>query len=144
ERVLADSGLPWTLLRAAQFHQLILLVVQYMAKLPVIPLPAGFRFQPVDAGEVADQMAQLALGRPIGLAPDIAGPKVYSMADLLRIYLQATHRHRLLIPIPLPGQAARAIRAGANLAPERAVGHRTWEEFLAEQLAGVTDVASGI
>jgi hypothetical protein len=27
-----------------------------------------------------------------------------------------------------------ALRAGANLAPERAVGHRTWEDFLAERV----------
>jgi hypothetical protein len=26
------------------------------------------------------------------------------------------------------------VRAGANLAPGRAVGHRTWEEFLAERV----------
>jgi hypothetical protein len=38
-----------------------------------------------------------------------------------------------MVTIRLPGQAARAIRAGANLAPDRAVGQRTWEEFLAEQ-----------
>jgi hypothetical protein len=34
----------------------------------------------------------------------------------------------------LPGKAALAHRAGANLAPERAVGRRTWEEFLAERV----------
>ena len=50
ERVVADSGLPWTTLRATQFHDLILMVARQMAKLPVIPVPAGFRFQPVDAG----------------------------------------------------------------------------------------------
>ncbi len=50
ERVVAGSGLPWTTLRATQFHDLILIVAQQMAKLPVIPVPAGFRFQPVDAG----------------------------------------------------------------------------------------------
>ena len=48
ERVVADSGLPWTTLRATQFHDLILLVAQQMVKLPVIPVPAGFRFQPVE------------------------------------------------------------------------------------------------
>ena len=45
-------GLPWTTLRASQFPDLILLVAQQLARLPVIPVPAGFRFQPVDAGEV--------------------------------------------------------------------------------------------
>src|SRR5216684_8659147 len=46
EQVVAGSGLPWTTLRAAQFHDLILIVAEQMAKLPVIPVPAGFRFQP--------------------------------------------------------------------------------------------------
>jgi len=133
ERVVADSGLPWTTLRAAQFHDLQLTVAQQMTKLPVIPVPAGFRFQPVDAGEVAARLVELALGAPAGLAPDIAGPRAYSMADLLRGYLQARRKHRLMVPVRIPGQAARAIRAGANLAPERAVGHRTWEDFLAER-----------
>ena len=47
ERIVADSGLPWTTLRAAQFHDLQLKVAQQMAKLPVIPVPAGV---PVPAG----------------------------------------------------------------------------------------------
>ena len=64
ERVVAGSGLPWTTLRATQFHDLILMVAQQMTKLPVIPAPAGFRFQPVDAGEVAARLVELALGTP--------------------------------------------------------------------------------
>jgi hypothetical protein len=36
--------------------------------------------------------------------------------------------------VPIPGQAARAFRAGANLAPDRTVGKRTWEEFLADRI----------
>ena len=134
ERVVADSGLPWTTLRAAQFHESLLKVAQQMTKLPVMPVPAGVRFQPVDAGEVAARLVELALGAPAGLAPDIAGPRVYSMADLLRGYLRARRKHRLMVPVRLPGKAARAVRAGANLAPERAVGHRTWEDFLAERV----------
>ena len=135
ERVVAHSGLPWTTLRAAQFHDLMLMVAEQMSRLPVIPLPAGFRFQPVDTGEVADRLTELALGTPTGLVPDMAGPQVYSAAGLLRGYLRATHRHRPIIPVRLPGKAARAFRAGANLAPGRAVGHRSWEEFLAERLS---------
>lgn len=131
ERAVADSGLPWTTLRASQFHDLILMTVGQMARLPVIPVPAGFRAQPIDAGEVADRLIELALGTPAGLVPDIAGPRVYGMSELLRGYLQARGRHRLLVPVRIPGQAARAFRAGANLAPARGVGRRTWEDFLA-------------
>ncbi|HET8627314.1 MAG TPA: SDR family oxidoreductase [Thermomicrobiales bacterium] len=134
ERVVADSGLPWTTLRATQFYDLILMVARQMAKLPVIPIPAGFRFQPVDAGEVAARLVELALGPPSGLVPDIAGPRIYTMAALIREYLRASQRRRPLLSVRLPGKAARAVRAGANLAPDRAVGRRTWEDFLSERL----------
>ncbi len=136
EHVVTDSGLPWTTLRAAQFHDLCLLVARQMTKLPVIPVPAGVRFQPVDAGEVATKLAELALGTPAGLVPDIAGPRVYTVADLLRAYLRATGKRRPMVPVHLPGKGARAVRAGANLAPDRAVGRRTWEDFLADRIPG--------
>jgi uncharacterized protein YbjT (DUF2867 family) len=135
ERVVADSGLPWTTLRATQFHELVLTVARQLARLPVIPVPAGLRFQPVGAGEVAARLAELALGPPAGLVPDLAGPRVYEMAALVRGYLEASGRRRPLLPVRLPGGAARALRAGANLAPGRAVGRQTWEEFLADQVS---------
>jgi uncharacterized protein YbjT (DUF2867 family) len=123
ERIVSDSGLPWTTLRATQLDDLLLTVVEQLAKPPVIPVPAGFRFQPVDADEVAARLVELTLGKPAGLAPDIAGPRVYGVADLVRGYLHARRKHRLIVPVRLPGKAARAFRAGANLSPERPVGH---------------------
>jgi uncharacterized protein YbjT (DUF2867 family) len=135
ERIVADSGLPFTTLRATQFHDLILTVAQQIAKLPVVPVPAGFRFQPVDADEVAARLVELTLGEPAGKVPDMGGPQVYGAAELLRGYLRASkRRRRLIVPVWLPGRAARAFRAGANLTPEQAVGRRTWEEFLTERL----------
>lgn len=135
ELVVERSGLPWTTLRATQFHDLTLTTAQQMAKLPVIPVPSGVRFQPVDVAEVAARLAELALGRPSGLVPDIAGPRAYEMGELLRGYLRATGRRRLLVPVRLPGRAAGALRAGANLALDRAGGHRTWEDFLTDRVA---------
>jgi uncharacterized protein YbjT (DUF2867 family) len=133
EQAVIDSGLPWTILRATQFHDLVLTTVRQLTKLPVVPVP-GVRFQPVDAGEVADRLAELALGAPAGLVPDLAGPRVYAFGDLVRGYLGARRKHRAIVPVRAPGKAARALREGANLAPERAVGRRTWEDFLAASL----------
>ena len=64
ERIVSDSGLPWTTLRATQFDDLVLMVARQLAKLPVVPVPSGFRFQPVDARDVADRLVELALGAP--------------------------------------------------------------------------------
>jgi len=132
ELVIESSGLPWTNLRATQFYDgFILAMVEAMSKMPIVPLPAGTRFQPVDADEVADSLAELGLNAPAGQAPDIAGPKIYDSESLIRSYLVAIGKRRPMLKIRIPGAAAAAIRNGANLAPDRAVGRRTWEEFLA-------------
>jgi uncharacterized protein YbjT (DUF2867 family) len=134
EEAVAGSGVPWTTLRAAQFHDLVLGVVQKMATLPVVPAPGGLRFEPVDSREVAERLVTLALGAPAGRVPDLVGPQVYGMKELVRSYLDVTGRHRLTVPVRLPGKAGRAYRAGDNLArrPGSSVGTRTWEDFLAE------------
>ena len=135
EKVIEDSGIPWTTLRATQFHELILATAGAMAKLPVVPVPVA-RFQPVAGAEVAERLVELALGEPAGLAADIAGPRIYTLRELVHSYAQARGLRRVLVPMRMPGAAARAVRAGANLAPDRAVGRETWETFLAEQDLG--------
>jgi uncharacterized protein YbjT (DUF2867 family) len=134
EQVIADSGLAWTTLRTTQFHDSLLMLVRQLARLPVVPVPAGWRFQPIDPREVAARLVELALGAPAGLVPAMGGPRVYELAELVRSYLRASGRHRPILPVWTPGKAARAYRAGANLAPDRAVGRRTWEDFLAGEL----------
>ncbi|MFI1400087.1 SDR family oxidoreductase [Streptomyces sp. NPDC020681] len=135
EQAVSGSGIPWTILRAAQFHDLALTMVEKMAKMPVIPVPGGLRFQPVDAREVAARLVELTLGKPAGLVPDLAGPAVYGMAELSRGYLQARGKRRLTMPLRMPGKAGRAYRAGENLTLEgAAVGTRTWEAFLDERV----------
>ncbi|GAA2640515.1 NAD(P)H-binding protein [Dactylosporangium fulvum] len=143
EEAVAGSGLPWTTLRAAQFHDLALTMVRQLAKLPVVPVPNGLRLQPVDAREVAARLVELALGAPAGLVPDMAGPGVYGIADLARTYLHAFGKHRLLMPVPLPGKAGRAYRSGGNLTLDGATtGKRTWESFLAEKTAAPAGAAA--
>jgi uncharacterized protein YbjT (DUF2867 family) len=135
EKRVAASGIPFTTLRAAQFHDLVLTMLEKMSKLPVVPTPGGLRFQPVDSREVAARLAELALGQPAGQVTDLAGPKVYGMAELVRGYLHARGKHRLLMPMRIPGKAGRSYRAGDNLNLTSAVrGTRTWEAFLAERV----------
>jgi uncharacterized protein YbjT (DUF2867 family) len=135
ERLLAASGLPWTVLRATQFHDLIALIMRILAKPPVMALPAGFSDQPVDVREVGQRLARLALDEPAGRAPDFAGPEVRPIADLARSYLRMVGKRRPIVPVWLPGKVFRAYRAGGHLAPDHAVGTITFEEYMAEQLA---------
>ncbi|WP_019932089.1 SDR family oxidoreductase [Nocardia sp. BMG111209] len=131
EQAIVDSGIEWTILRAAQFHELTLKTIAMMAKMPIVPAP-GVRMQPVDSGDVAARIAELTLAAPAGLVADIAGPTEYAMADLIRGYLHATGKRRPILSFGMPGKAGKAYRAGDNLAlADATIGHGTWEDFLA-------------
>ncbi|MEU8775670.1 NAD(P)H-binding protein [Streptomyces sp. NPDC048606] len=133
ERLLEGSGLGFTILRTTQFHDLLARVVGAAAKLPVVPLPSGVRVQPIAVEEVADRLAELAVPTPAGRVPDLGGPEVRTLAQWGRVYLAATGGRRRVVPLPLAGKAYAGFRRGGNLAPGRAVGRITFEEFLARR-----------
>lgn len=136
EQAVRNAKIPSTVLRVAQLHDFAWMTVQAMAKLPVMPMPGAIRFQPVDGRDVAARLAELVLGEPQGLTADLVGPKVYTLPELAHDYLRATGKHRLSLPIRLPGKAGKVYRAGANLTLSGAtVGTRTWEDFVKTQEA---------
>ncbi|MGV0050327.1 SDR family oxidoreductase [Mycobacterium colombiense] len=135
ERLIAESGLPWTVLRATQFHDLIAFLLRLLAKPPVLALPSGLRFQPVDVRDVGARLAQLALGEPIGRAPDFGGPQTRALDDLAHSYLAIVGKRRSIVPVRLPGKVFGGIRAGGLLSSEPAAGTITFEEYLGEQVA---------
>ncbi|MDA2810842.1 NAD(P)H-binding protein [Nocardiopsis sp. RSe5-2] len=126
EHVVKNSGLPWTILRTTQFHDLIARMFSAQRALPVTAVLSGVRFQPVDVRVVAERMAALAEEGESGRVPDLGGPEIRTMADLARAY-----RARPVAPLPLFGKTVRAFRAGDNLVPGNAVDGPTFEEFLA-------------
>lgn len=135
ERLLAASGVGWSNLRATQFPELLDKGFTALSKLPVIVVPSRTVCQPVAPGEVADRLVGLALDGPAGRVPDLAGPRVYSADRLARSWLRATGGRRPVVPVFIPGKAGAGFRSGALTAPDRAVGRRTWEDYLAEKVA---------
>jgi uncharacterized protein YbjT (DUF2867 family) len=130
ERLVEESGLPFTVQRATQFPSLLQSLLTAQARLPALLCPRGFRFQPVDPADVADRLVQHVRNGPAGRAPDIGGPQVLPIEDLARTWLTATGRSRAVLRVPVPGRLGRAFRSGANLCPDHAVGVRTWEQAL--------------
>ncbi|GLZ33684.1 nucleotide-diphosphate-sugar epimerase [Lentzea sp. NBRC 105346] len=129
EDLIRSSDVPWTILRATQFHSLLHRIFAASARLPLMFVP-GFRFQPVAEAEVAAELARLASGPPAGMAPEIGGPEVRPATELARTYLAAAGKRRPVVPVRLPGRTFRAYRDGGNLTPGRAVGRVTFEDYL--------------
>ncbi len=134
EKLIEESGLGHTTLRATQFHDLVFTVLEGLSRLPLVPVPTGVGDQPVDVTEVADRLVELSLGAPSGRVPDLGGPRIHSFAELLVMYQRATGSRRRALPFRLPGRTFRAFARGDHLAPVRADGVITFDEFLARHL----------
>ena len=130
ERVIESSPVPYTILRATQFYDLVLMAVRFLERMPIMVVPNGFPGQPIDAGEVAGRMVELALSDPAGRVPDIGGPEVRTVADIVRSYLEVSGQRKRTLMFWLPGKTARAFREGALTCPNNRYGEIRWEEFL--------------
>ncbi len=132
ERVVAECGLPWTTLRATQFHDLVAGLFAAQRRLPVTVAPE-VSFQPVDVQDVAARLVELASGAASGRVADLGGPAVRTAPALAEAYQRATGRSRRVVRLSLPGRAFAALREGANLVEEGPRGSITFEEYLARR-----------
>ena len=136
ETLIEGAGVPNTILRATQFHDFVAYFIGAACRPPLALIPKRFVFQPIDTAEVASELARLVETRSPGLQPDIAGPSIHDAEYLARSLMSAKGRERPILNLPVPGRAARAFRDGAHTNPNRAVGVRTWEDYL-EQFRGL-------
>lgn len=130
ERLVEESGVPWTIQRATQFHDLLVAVFAAQRRLPVVLVPAGVSFQPVDVRDVVERLVALVESGPAGRAADVGGPEIRPVSDLARDYLRAVGSRRRVVSARVPGSAMRGYRAGGHLAPEHATGTRTFTDYL--------------
>ena len=129
EQVVQGEGAQrWTIQRATQFHDLLVLFLG----LPVFPRTKHMAFQPVDAGEVSERLVDLVEAGPSGRAPDLGGPAVIPVPDLAATYRRLTGKRPRLVPAPAIGFLGDFDR-GRHLCPDHAEGTITWEQFLQRQ-----------
>lgn len=143
ERHIAAHGIPYTILRATQFHELIAEVLHRAGRLPLAPLPVDFRFQTVAADDVAARVATLAAAEPAGRVLNFGGPEVQTLGDMAARWRAACHSPRRLVRLPLPGAVARAFRDGLNTCPGEADGRQTWADYVSARPAPVYSGGTG-
>lgn len=129
ERLVTSSGLPWTILRATQFHDLVARMFASQRRLPLLLAPA-FLFQPIDVRDVADRLVQLCAAPASGRAADIGGPETLSGPVLGRRWAEAAGTRRPVLPVRLPGRTFAAYAAGHNLVPGPPFGRRSFGQYL--------------
>jgi uncharacterized protein YbjT (DUF2867 family) len=148
ERLIADSGTPYTILRASQFHNLLDRIFTAERFLPALLAPAII-LQPIAVEDVAVRLTELVDEPPAaGRAPDIGGPEPRPAPDLARAWSSARKAasarttisartrasglvaHRRVVPIRVPGKAFRAFASGGALVEGPPYGRITFEDYL--------------
>ncbi|MFK4837008.1 SDR family oxidoreductase [Microbacterium sp. ZW T2_14] len=132
ERVVEAAAVPWTILRATQFHEFAGQLFD-RAKLGPLHVAPRARVQPVAARDVGTHLAALAAAAPQGRVPDLAGPREEAMDEMVKAFARHTG-HRGWIPsVSLPGAQMKAMRAGLALPGAGAVlATQTFSDWLRE------------
>lgn len=132
ERVVETGTLPWTILRATQFHEFAGQVFDRAKLGPLHVAPRG-RVQPVAAREVGAHLAALAAGAPQGRAADLAGPREERLDEMIKAYARRTGHGGWVPSVSLPGGQMKGMRQGLGLpGPGAVLGTQTFAEWLAE------------
>lgn len=133
EAVVKAGGVPYTILRAAQFPTLIDTMLTASSKLGPVLIDRRFVMQPVHVDDVSDRIVELLGQPPTGQTTEFAGPQVLTFDELARTWLTARGLNRRIWSIRLPGKLARAIRAGGQTTKASPAGTRAWRDYLAEK-----------
>ncbi|OZC82899.1 3-beta hydroxysteroid dehydrogenase [Rhodococcus sp. 06-418-5] len=111
ERLVRAGAVPWTILRATQFHEFAAQIRSQTSFGPLTVVPRMVS-QPIAAREVAERLIDLAERPPAGRVADLGGPREERMAKMVRRYARAIGARGPVLEVPLPGAYGRAMRDG--------------------------------
>lgn len=136
EHIVETGPVPWTIVKATQFHELAAAALAAAGRWRVLPVPQ-MRLQTVAAAEVACALADVAEGHPHRSRRLVAGPELTSARELARLWKSVTGQAALMVPVPVPGKLGRELRAGALTTDHPDVrGTQTFAAWLANSQAG--------
>ncbi|MGY4395558.1 uncharacterized protein YbjT (DUF2867 family) [Sphingomonas sp. UYAg733] len=135
ERLFEQSGLPFSILRATQFHGFVLGLIRSFESDGELRIPRGLAFQPIDVDEVAEALSRTALREPLGAVVEMAGPQILTLEEMAESYADSMGA----IPVVSVDSSEDAaefhdvFRSRNMVAPDRAVGQVNWSVFVERQ-----------
>lgn len=132
EEVIRNSGIPYTILRATQFHPFVDQLLQQLLKFPIGLLPKKVQIQPVETEVVARRLYELYQEEPKHSILNIGGPEILEMGDMAKAWMRCRGTQKWILPLPLFGKYHRTLNWGVLTCPEEAPVSQTWEDWLEE------------
>jgi len=131
EAVVRENIVPWSILRATQFHTLMEIFLGGLSVLPRLAMvPYAWRFQPVDTTDVATRLVEVVTSPAAGMLADFGGPEVRDFKSIAESWLKARRMNKRTVNLPLPLKFSRQFAAGRLLCPDHKEGTVTFEQYL--------------
>jgi uncharacterized protein YbjT (DUF2867 family) len=99
EKLIRESGLPFTIVRSTQFMEFLGGIAQSSTSDTMVRLSPAL-VQPIASDDVADVTAELAVTAPNNATIEIAGPERSRLSDLVGLYLRKTGDSRSVVADP--------------------------------------------
>lgn len=132
EEIVKHGEIPWSILRATQFHDLMETLLHGFSRIPgITAIPFAWKYQPVDAREVAARLVEVVLGDPQGMLDDFGGPQVRDFKSIAEQWLTARKEQRRLVNLPMPFKFSKQFSDG-RLTTEHKSGEVDFGQYLAE------------
>jgi len=96
EDIIKESGIPYTIIRATQFHEHITTLIAVQSDEEAIHI-STVDYQPIAAEDVAALVTRLALEAPKNTTVEIAGPDLAPMNEFVNQYLSVKGIKKLLV-----------------------------------------------
>jgi uncharacterized protein YbjT (DUF2867 family) len=96
ERLVADGGVPYTIIRATQFFEFLGAIADSNTTDGTVRLPSA-HLQPIAASDLAVAVADVVEGSPAEAVIEVAGPEAIGMDELVRRFLSATDDPRPVV-----------------------------------------------
>jgi uncharacterized protein YbjT (DUF2867 family) len=133
EELVKDGKVPYTIVRATQFHEFAQQMIDRSSYGPVVVVPR-MKSAPIAAAEVATVLTDIALGVPQGMAPEVGGPRPESVPDMARRLLRKQGSKRPVVTARIIGKAGKAMASGALIpANPGTIGAQTYAEWLEQR-----------
>lgn len=133
EKLIEDSGIPYTIIRATQFLEFLSSIADAHTVGNVVKLPPGL-LQPIAADDVAAFVAKVALAGPRNGITEIAGPERAQFGEIVARYLKSVDDPRSVVKDPEARYFGGRLHEDL-LVPlgEAHLGHLDLEEWLRRQ-----------
>lgn len=132
EQIIESSGLPFTILRATQFHSFVAMFIQLQRRLPVL-IALDVPDQPIAVEETAERLVELVEAGPSGRVADIGGPEQLRLTDAYAIWQAAAGTKKRVWMLRLVGKTIRSFKDGKHMTAMPGYGRETFAEYAARE-----------